>query len=357
MKPEQLPQIFMSYAAMDRGWIEQLHRALRIRLDQMLGVKVSIWRDPALPENEEGFRIRRDLKASGKDEPPLKSLAALHEATALLCLVSPAYVQSERCRWELHEYLESRDAGKDPHIFKIMVRPVPVEEQPQPISTLPGYEFYVTDPTTGRTRELHTIFGADAERDFWIRLDDVAYDMAKALGSSQNIRHKRDDEFSLMQGVVGTLSINAPGTGERPLQVFLCHASDDKAEVKALYRSLVKIGVDPWLDQEKLLPGQVWEAEIPKAVKHSDAVVVCLSRRSLTKKGYVQKEIKYALDVADEHPEGALFLIPAKLEECEVPERLSNRQWVNLFEESGLRALVRALQARAFQLTVAASPL
>lgn len=72
-----------------------------------------------------------------------------------------------------------------------------------------------------------------------------------------------------------------------------------------------------------------------------------MSQSSITKSGYVQKEIKYVLDVADEQPEGTIFVIPLKLEECNVPERLRHWHWVNLFEEQGYKRLIRALQARA----------
>src|SRR5919202_6458835 len=59
-----------------------------------------------------------------------------------------------------------------------------------------------------------------------------------------------------------------------------------------------------------------------------------------------------ALDVADEKPEGAIFIIPLKLEECNVPDRLRRWQWVSFFEEDGYERLVRALQQRAKTLSV-----
>ena len=140
----------------------------------------------------------------------------------------------------------------------------------------------------------------------------------------------------------------AASTGlARQLRVFLCHASGDKPAVRNLYRRLRVSGFDPWLDEEDLLPGQDWQLEIPKAVRSSDAVIICLSRKAITKAGYVQKEIKYALDAADEQPEGAIFLIPLRVEECEVPERLSRWQWVDLFQETGYERILRALRARA----------
>jgi len=147
-----------------------------------------------------------------------------------------------------------------------------------------------------------------------------------------------------------------PTESPRQLKVFLCHASGDKPTVRDLYHRLRADGIDPWFYEENLLPGQDWQLEIPKAVRSSDAVIICLSRKAITKAGYVQKEIKYALDVADEQPEGTIFLIPLRLEECDVPERLRRWQWVDLFRETGYERLLRALRARAESLGLDTHP-
>lgn len=136
-------------------------------------------------------------------------------------------------------------------------------------------------------------------------------------------------------------------TGSRPLRVFLCHASADKPAVRELYERLRTDGMDPWLDEETLLPGQDWDLEIRKTVRASDVVLVCLSERAISKAGYVQKEVSLVLDVADEQPEGTIFLIPVKLEPCDIPARLSRWHWVNLFEQRGYERLLRALRARS----------
>lgn len=130
----------------------------------------------------------------------------------------------------------------------------------------------------------------------------------------------------------------------RPLRLFLCHSSGDKEEVRDLYQRLRKDGFEPWLDETDILPGRAWEREITAAVRKSDIAIVCLSRDSINKKGFVQKEIKHALDVADERPEGRIFIIPLKLEECDVPLRLGHLQWVNLFEENGYEKLLASLR-------------
>ncbi len=87
----------------------------------------------------------------------------------------------------------------------------------------------------------------------------------------------------------------------------------------------------PWLDEYDLIPGQDWDSEIRKVVRTSQTVVVCLSCSSITKEGYVQKEIKFVMDVADEKPDGMIFVIPARLEGCVLPERLKRWHYVSFY--------------------------
>jgi hypothetical protein len=122
--------------------------------------------------------------------------------------------------------------------------------------------------------------------------------------------------------------------------------------VRPLYERLVADGVDVWLDQEKLMPGQNWREEIPQAIRESDIFLVCLSKNSINKEGYVQREIREALEVAEEKPEGTIFIIPARLEECDVRGRLNTYHWVDLFAEDGYQRLVRALAKRAEKIGV-----
>lgn len=117
--------------------------------------------------------------------------------------------------------------------------------------------------------------------------------------------------------------------------------------MRELRQKLSADGIDVWLDEEKLLPGQLWEGEISKAVQSADVVIVCLSKKSVSKEGFIQKEISYALDKAEEKPEGTIFLIPARIMKCSVPARLGRWQWVNLFDDQGYDKLLQALRLRA----------
>ena len=137
---------------------------------------------------------------------------------------------------------------------------------------------------------------------------------------------------------------------KRLLKVFLCHARADKQKVRELYRYLRRRGIRPWFDEIDLVGGQDWQVEIPKALATSDAIIICLTKNSVDKEGYIQKEIKFALDKALEMPEGRIFLIPVRFEECEVPFSLSRYQWVDLFDEVGYTRMMKALKFRASQL-------
>jgi DNA-binding winged helix-turn-helix (wHTH) protein len=174
--------------------------------------------------------------------------------------------------------------------------------------------------------------------------------LLKWLGISEDAKVNNATRGSAQQEIQLPRNISKHVKDPRRLRVFLCHSSKDKPIVRNLYSRLRNDGIDPWLDEENLLPGQDWQQVIPKAVRTNDVVVICLSNEAITKSGYVQKEIKYALDVADEQPEGTIFLIPLKLERCDMPERLSRWQWVNLFEDNGYERLMLALKIRAKEL-------
>lgn len=128
-------------------------------------------------------------------------------------------------------------------------------------------------------------------------------------------------------------------------QIFLCYARLDKRKVEALYARLSDSGFKPWMDKRDILPGEIWEAAIQKAIRRSDFFLVCLSANSVNRRGQIQKEIREALDIWKEKLDSDIYLIPARLEDCEVPEDLRHFQWVNLFEKDGWTRLVKALQA------------
>ena len=134
-------------------------------------------------------------------------------------------------------------------------------------------------------------------------------------------------------------------------RIFLAHAREDKAQVRTLYADLKTRGFDPWLDEKDLLPGQIWKDEIPKAIRQAGVFLACLSSRSVGKVGYLQNEFRLALSAFGERPPGSIFLIPVRLDECDVPDlqipdrglSLRDIQWVDQWQEGGFDRLVNSI--------------
>ena len=125
-------------------------------------------------------------------------------------------------------------------------------------------------------------------------------------------------------------------------KVFLAYVEEDAAAIDRLYAGFEEGGFAPWMDRRKLLPGQNWPRAIEDAIETSDFFVPCFSRNSVSKKGGFQAEIRYALDCARRVPLDEVFIVPVRLDDCRVPERIQKElQYIDLFPQwgSGLRRL------------------
>lgn len=169
--------------------------------------------------------------------------------------------------------------------------------------------------------------------------------------TSSNIYISGSYSQGTVLGDVAGADIISKVRSESKLRVFLSHASTDKSIVREFYQRLLSEGwIDPWLDEEQLLPGQDWDMEIEKAVHAAHAVIVFLSNKSVTKEGYIQKELRLTLDVALEKNEGQIFILPIRLDECDVPRRLRSWQYVDSFpkerRERAYKLLIESLRIR-----------
>jgi hypothetical protein len=147
---------FISYAHMDnveliegsRGWITNLHRALEIRLAQLLGKQPQIWRDP---------------KLNGNDVVADVLVERLRRVAALISVVSPRYVKSEWARKELSEFSKAAETQggvcfhDKARIFKVLKTPVPLEMHPPQLQPLIGYQFFKVDPDSGRVQDRKSV--------------------------------------------------------------------------------------------------------------------------------------------------------------------------------------------------------
>jgi hypothetical protein len=98
------------------------------------------------------------------------------------------------------------------------------------------------------------------------------------------------------------------------------------------------------MDKKNLLPGQDWGMEIQKAIQKADFFIACMSKRSVSKRGFVQKEVRFALDVLGQIPPGQIYLIPIRLEPCEIPPPLTSLHWIDLDSQDFIETLYKTLE-------------
>ena len=177
--------IFISYAHLDdeslvesqNGWITEFHRVLAIRLGQVLGRKPVIWRDLELHGNHIFYQQIVDQFA---------------QVAIMISIITPRYTKSEWCIREVNEFYAvcekniGFNVNNQARIFKIVKTPVKIDQHPEIIQNVLGYEFFTTDPASGRIRELSQISGQQTDRLYWDKLDDIANDIAAFLESIES---------------------------------------------------------------------------------------------------------------------------------------------------------------------------
>lgn len=125
--------------------------------------------------------------------------------------------------------------------------------------------------------------------------------------------------------------------------IFLSYAREDYARVKAVFNRLKHAQLSPWMDIENLSTGQEWEIETEEKLRKASLVIIFLSNLSIRKRGYFQREINMALDVKNEIPEGQDYIFPVRLEECNVPSKLSTYHFCDLFKDGGFESLLNSI--------------
>src|ERR1051326_502464 len=77
-------------------------------------------------------------------------------------------------------------------------------------------------------------------------------------------------------------------------KIFLSYSAQDKNTARAIHRLLVDGGVEVWFDEERLIPGQRWDAALTKALRASDVILLLIGRSATGKAQSI--EIRKALE-------------------------------------------------------------
>jgi TIR domain len=151
---------------------------------------------------------------------------------------------------------------------------------------------------------------------------------------------------------LGTFRVTAQGyefIAQTAPRIFIAYVEEDLLIARRLRDRLAGAGCAPWMDKDKLMPGQNWPRAIRRAIEISDVFVACFSARSTSKRGAFQSELRWALHCARRRPLEETFVVPVRLEECAVPRQIQERvQYVDLFPDwdAGVKKVIRAVKSR-----------
>ena len=146
---------------------------------------------------------------------------------------------------------------------------------------------------------------------------------------------------------------------EKKPKIFLSYAHADLGYAKKIFDDLKRYGLEIWFDKESLLPGQDWEKEIRKAIRDSDYFIALLSKRSLSKRGFIHSELKLSFEIVEKYfpSDTGIFIIPVRLDDCkpsDAYERLGRIHWIDVFPKreypSGLKKILRVVSPGNFLL-------
>jgi class 3 adenylate cyclase len=184
--------VLISYAEVDNeplrsgedGWISQLQRNLKVRMEQLSGEQVKISRLSG-----------KDFESIGSGGGIIKDMS---EAKAVVPVISPPFTNSPGCQKEMEvfynpETISSQTGSGTPSgskLFNAIKMPVPSEELPNAISSViskcPGLEFFEREPSTGRVCEFNEDLGEDSRQRYYERVYDLAYELCEALKNNKD---------------------------------------------------------------------------------------------------------------------------------------------------------------------------
>jgi hypothetical protein len=144
------------------GWVSQFKKFLELMLTQVLGEKPNVM-----------LKGEHDSLTSPK----------LDNAGVLVTVLSKDFIQSGPCLDHVESFykaIESSSKNRN-RVFKIFKTPLSLQEQPPRLRELLGYEMYQVDPDSGEIKDYSDYFSTEAERQYWMKIVDLAYDIYDTL--------------------------------------------------------------------------------------------------------------------------------------------------------------------------------
>lgn len=132
------------------------------------------------------------------------------------------------------------------------------------------------------------------------------------------------------------------------MKIFISHAAEDTALAERLAEGLRETGLEPWLAEWEIMPGDNWAEKLGQGLSEADAMVVLLTPQSASSQ-HVRHEIMYAL--GEERFEGRLLpLVVGSTQELPADQfpwalRSKSIQWLSTTQGEEQEAAPRIAQA------------
>ena len=149
------------------GWVSQFKKFLELMLNQVLGEKSKIM-----------------LKA----EFDSMTAPKLNNVGVLVTVLSPDFIESGNSLDHVESFYKAIESSpkNSNRVFKVFKTPLSAQEQPPRLRDLLGYDMYQLDSDTGEIREYTDYFSTEAERQYWMKMVDLAYDIYDSLIQLKN---------------------------------------------------------------------------------------------------------------------------------------------------------------------------
>ena len=85
--------------------------------------------------------------------------------------------------------------------------------------------------------------------------------------------------------------------------LFLCHNSQDKPSVREFATDLRDLGLLGWIDEEQLLPGDVVQEKLERAIETAGAIAVCIGPAGLGRWQTVEYHTVYERFISESEPD------------------------------------------------------
>jgi len=142
------------------GWVTQFKKFLEMMLQQVMGE----------PNNIVMKSEYDDFTASG-----------MNNAAVLVTILSKEFAQSGRCLDTVEAFVKTTTGSKIERVFKVLKSPLTTQEQPPRLRELLSYDMYQLDNETGMMKEYADFFSQDAEKQYWMKMVDLVFDIHEAL--------------------------------------------------------------------------------------------------------------------------------------------------------------------------------